>query len=392
MKLLDQLRREIRVRHYSIRTEHTYCDWVRRYVQFHQLKHPKDMGAAEISEFLSNLAVRGNVAASTQNQALQALLFLYTQVLKIPLPHMDDIVRARKPARMPVVLTLEETSRILSHLKGTHRLLGELMYGTGMRIIEVLRLRVKDVDFARHAITIRDGKGQKDRVVMLPADVKEDLSAHLVRVRALHEKDLADGFGTVHLPYALARKYPNAEREWGWQYVFPANTLSVDPRSGRRQRHHAYESVLQKSLKDATRAAGVNKPVHAHTMRHSFATHLLEADKDIRTVQQLLGHKDVKTTMIYTHVLQTGPCGVTSPLGRVKQLQREQAPENADRAATTPRGGSGNEPGVSNAGNDKPPSPPPLSGKRPGLMTLFRRTTAAALLAALLATLRRVFA
>lgn len=322
MKLLDQLRREIRLRHYSIRTEHTYIDWTRRYVNFHGLRHPAEMGAPEINAFLSHLAVDQNVAASTQNQALNALVFLYKRVLNADVGDLGKVVRAKKPKRLPVVLSVEETASLLGHLEGTRRLMAELLYGTGMRIIEVLRLRVKDVDFGRNMITIRDGKGQKDRTVMLPVEIKGELAAHLERVREVHERDLAEGCGTVHLPFALERKYPNANREWGWKYVFPAGKFSVDPRSGRRQRHHVYESVLQKALKTATREAGICKAVHAHCLRHSFATHLLESGESLRTVQKLLGHEDIRTTAIYTHVLQTGPCAVGSPLGRVRQIQR----------------------------------------------------------------------
>jgi len=323
-KLLDEVREAIRVRHYSIRTEHTYVDWVYRYIIFHGKRHPSEMGTQEISRFLTHLASDLNVAASTQNQALCALVFLYKHVLKIELKAIKDVVRAKKPARLPVVLSAEETADLLAQMQGTRRLMADLLYGTGMRIIELLRLRVKDIEFDRRMILVRDGKGQKDRTVPLPAELVPEIKEHLIKARKLHEQDLADGVGTVHLPFALARKYPNANKEWGWKYVFPAGTLSVDPRSGTKQRHHVFESVLQKALKQATRDAGIVKMVHAHTLRHSFATHLLEAGHDIRTIQELLGHADVSTTMIYTHVLQSGPCGIKSPLTRVRKIQSER--------------------------------------------------------------------
>jgi integron integrase len=308
-------------------------DWVHRYILFHGRRHPKAMGAAEINRFLSHLASDCNVAAGTQNQALCALVFLYRHVLNIEVGDLGKVVRAKKPKRLPVVLDVRETAEILGRLEGTHRLMGELMYGTGMRIIELVRLRVKDVDFRRSIITIRDGKGRKDRCVMLPRELKDDLRKHLERVRQLHEKDMAAGYGTVHLPHALERKYPNANREWGWKYVFPSRKLSVDPRSSRRQRHHAYESVMQKALKRATREAGVHKPVHAHCLRHAFATHMLESGEDIRTVQKLLGHEDIRTTQIYTHVLQNGPCAAGSPLSRVRALQQKMEETPMDHGA-----------------------------------------------------------
>jgi len=323
-KLLDQLRRAIRMRNYSIRTENSYADWVYRYIVFHNKRHPAEMGAPEITAFLSFLATDLNVAANTQNQACCAIVFLYKHVLKKDLPEFGDIVRAKKPKRLPVVLSAEETASVLAGLDGLHRLMGELLYGTGMRIIELIRLRVKDVDFSRRMITVRDGKGQKDRIAILPSELVPELKEHVEKARLLHEKDLAAGTGTVHLPFALDRKYPNANKEWGWKYVFPASVLSVDPRSGITQRHHVYESVLQKALKQATQASGVVKPVHAHTMRHSFATHMLEAGHDIRTVQKLLGHKDVRTTMIYTHVMQEGISGIASPLTRVRIIQQQR--------------------------------------------------------------------
>lgn len=313
-RLLKQVRSEIRLRHYSIRTEEAYVHWIVRYVRFHNMRHPAEMGSTEVNAFLSHLASDRNVAASTQNQALNALIFLYKQVLKIEVGDLGNVVRAKRPKRLPVVLSVEEIAAVLNGMSGTKRLMAELMYATGMRIIEVLRLRVKDIDFARNMIVVRDGKGEKDRTVMLPRELTDQLRAQVTDSLELHRRDLADGYGTVHLPYALARKYPNAERNPAWQYVFPASVVSTDPRTGIVQRHHVYESVLQEALMDASRRAGIRKPVHAHAFRHSFATHMLESGADIRTVQELLGHSDVKTTMIYTHVLQTGPCGMALSL------------------------------------------------------------------------------
>jgi len=316
-RLLDQLREQIRVRHYSIRTEDVYVKWVRDYVRFHGLRHPAEMGAAEVEQFLSHLAVRRQVSASTQNQALSALLFLYKHVLRIELPWLDDVVRAKRPERLPVVLTREETQRLLALLEGEVALVAGLLYGAGLRLMEAVRLRVKDVDFARREILVRDGKGMKDRVTLLPQAVVAPLQLHLEQVAALHRSDLAAGFGEVYLPFALARKYPRAAAEWGWQYVFPAARLSVDPRSAVRRRHHLDEKKVQRAFKLAVRQAGLIKPVTPHTLRHCFATHLLESGQDIRTVQELLGHADVKTTMIYTHVLNRGGLGVLSPLDRI---------------------------------------------------------------------------
>ena len=316
-KLLDQLREQIRVRHYSIRTEDVYVKWVRDYVRFHGLRHPAEMGAAEVEQFLSHLAVRRQVSASTQNQALSALLFLYKHVLRIELPWLDDVVRAKRPERLPVVLTREETQRLLALLEGEVALVAGLLYGAGLRLMEAVRLRVKDVDFARREILVRDGKGMKDRVTLLPQAVVAPLQLHLEQVAALHRSDLAAGFGEVYLPFALARKYPRAAAEWGWQYVFPAARLSVDPRSAVRRRHHLDEKKVQRAFKLAVRQAGLIKPVTPHTLRHCFATHLLESGQDIRTVQELLGHADVKTTQIYTHVLNRGGLGVLSPLDRI---------------------------------------------------------------------------
>jgi len=315
-RLLDQLRDQIRLKHYSIRTERVYCEWVKQFIRFHNYRHPEEMGAAEVEAFLSDLAVHRNVAASTQNQALAALLFLYKQVLKLDLPWLGEVVRAKKPVRLPVVLTVTEVQQVLVQLQGELWLAASLLYGSGMRLMEVLRLRVKDVDFARHEILVRDGKGMKDRVTLLPQRLFTPLKQHLQTVRAAHQQELAAGRGDVYLPFALAKKYPKAPTDWAWQYVFPAAGLSVDPRSGAVRRHHVDEKRLQRAFKAAIRAAEIHKPATPHTLRHSFATHLLESGQDIRTVQELLGHADVKTTQIYTHVLNRGGLGVISPLDR----------------------------------------------------------------------------
>jgi integron integrase len=313
-KLLDQVRGKIRLKHYSLRTEQAYSDWIRRFIRFHGKRHPREMGAAEVEAFLTHLAVEGKVAASTQNQAKSALLFLYKEVLESELPWLDNVEQAKAPKRLPVVLTRAEVQALLTRLEGTRWLMASLLYGAGLRLMECLRLRVKDVDFARKEILVRDGKGFKDRVTMLPVALVEPLRAHLERVRELHRQDIAEGFGAVHLPYALARKYPNAAREWIWQYVFPSAKRSVDPRSGETRRHHVQDQALQRAIKQAVRDADLSKPATPHTLRHSFATHLLEGGYDIRTVQELLGHSDVSTTMIYTHVLNKGGHGVASPL------------------------------------------------------------------------------
>lgn len=315
-RLLDQMRERIRLKHYSIRTEKVYCEWVKRFIRFHQYRHPQEMGAGEVEAFLSDLAVRGHVSASTQNQALAALLFLYREVLQVDLPWLQDVVRAKKPQRLPVVLSVEEVRQVLGGLQGDLWLVCSLLYGTGMRLMEGLRLRVKDVDFARGEILIRDGKGMKDRVTVLPRSLQQPLRQHLAVVRALHVAELAAGRGDVWLPFALERKYPRAAWDWGWQYVFPAAGLSVDPRSGAVRRHHLDEKRIQRGLKRAVQAAEIVKPATPHTLRHCFATHLLESGQDIRTVQELLGHADVKTTMIYTHVLNRGGLAVLSPLDR----------------------------------------------------------------------------
>ncbi|HEY80229.1 MAG TPA: integron integrase [Caldilineae bacterium] len=288
--------------------------WIKRFILFHNKRHPKEMGAPEIEAFLTHLAVEEHVAASTQNQALSALLFLYREVLGQEPDIAIHAVRAKKPKRLPTVLTREEVQRVLAHLSGVHLLMAQLLYGSGLRLMECLRLRVKDLDFEQRQIIVRDGKGQKDRITVLPERLIEPLHQHLQQVKRLHEQDLARGYGAVYLPDALARKYPNANREWIWQWVFPSARLSIDPRSGAVRRHHADPSGLQKAVRRAARAAGIRKHVTPHTLRHSFATHLMEAGYDIRTVQELLGHKDVKTTMIYTHVMNKGPYAVRSPL------------------------------------------------------------------------------
>ena len=304
------------MRHYSVRTERAYLQWIRRFILANGKRHPRDMGPREVEAFLSMLAVKGNVAASTQNQALSALLFLYRQVLGIELPWMDEVVRAKRPQRIPVVLTREEVTRLLALMEGRYGLMASLLYGTGMRLMECVRLRVKDVDFGRNEICVRNGKGGKDRRVPLPRKLEESLRAQIARVEVIHGEDLAAGHGEVHLPHALARKYPNAGRERGWQYVFPARRRSRDPRTHRTGRHHLDEGGLQRAVKAARVQAGITKPATCHTLRHSFATHLLEAGHDIRTVQELLGHKDVATTQIYTHVLGRGAGAVLSPLDR----------------------------------------------------------------------------
>jgi integron integrase len=313
-RLLDQLRDRIRLKHYSLRTEQVYAHWVRRFILFHGKRHPRELGAREVEAFLTHLAVERRCSASTQNQAKSALLFLYKEVLAVELPWLDDVASAKVPHRLPVVLTRAEVDRLFAAMAGTPALIARLAYGTGMRIMECLRLRVKDVDFARREILIREGKGFRDRVTVLPSTVVGPLQEHLARVRALHERDLGAGFGDVHLPYALARKYPNAGRYWCWQYVFPSARRSIDPRSGIERRHHADPKAIQRAMQAAVRAAGIAKPATPHTLRHAFATHLLESGYDIRTVQELLGHKDVSTTMIYTHVLNRGGRGVVSPL------------------------------------------------------------------------------
>ncbi len=312
-KLLDRVRQAIRVRHYSWRTEEAYVAWVRRFIFFHHVRHPAEMGAAEVNAFLTHLAVEGRVSASTQNQAFAALLFLYLKVLEVEPGRIAGVVRAVRPKRLPVVLTREEVRAVLGRLDGVPRVVGLLLYGSGLRVLDALRLRVQDVDFARQELLIRHGKGGKDRRTLLPAAAKADLLGQLDQARAVYEADRAAGVG-VSLPEALARKYPQASHQWGWQYVFPASAAGTDPRDGRTKRHHLHESVIQRAVREAARAAGLVKHVTPHVFRHAFATHLLEDGHDIRTVQELLGHAHVETTMIYTHVLNRGRHGVRSPL------------------------------------------------------------------------------
>jgi integron integrase len=313
-KLLDRVRWNLRAKHYSIRTEEAYVDWIRRFILFHRKRHPDEMGELEITQFLNHLAVEKNVAASTQNQAFSALLFLYQQVLDRKLDFIDNVQRVTRPPKLPVVFTPAEARTVLAQLRGEHQLMAELLYGAGLRLMECVRLRVKDIDFGYGQITVRDGKGLRQRVTTLPRKVRRRLELHLAHVRALHQRDLASGGGRVYLPFALERKYRNADRSWPWQYIFPAAKLSTDPRSGETRRHHALEKNLQNAVKLAVQRAHVSKAASCHTFRHSFATHLLENGQDIRTVQELLGHKDISTTMVYTHVLNKPGLAVRSPL------------------------------------------------------------------------------
>jgi integron integrase len=318
VKLLDRVREVIRLKHYSLRTERTYLDWIKRFIVFHGKRHPQTMGGEEVREFLSHLASERDVAASTQNQAFSALLFLYKEVLKQELPWINDIERAKRPAKLPVVFTQEEARAVLAKMRGTARLMAHLLYGCGLRLNECARLRVKDVDFGYLQITVREAKGGRDRKTMLPVSLVESLRRQVEKRRLLHDEDLAVGAGNVFLPGAIARKYPNAARELGWQYLFASSRTSRDPRGDESSvmggRHHVGENFLQRAVKQAVREAGINKAATCHTFRHSFATHLLENGYDIRTVQELLGHKDVSTTMIYTHVLNKPGLGVKSPL------------------------------------------------------------------------------
>ena len=316
-RLLDRMREAIRLKHYSIRTEEAYVQWARRFILFHGKRHPGEMGAPEVMAFLSHLALERTVSASTQNQAKAGLLFLYREVLEVNLPWLSELVIAKKPQRLPVVLTPREVQGLLQEMSGVTGLVAQLLYGTGMRLLEGLRLRVKDVDFQLREIIVRQGKGGKDRVTVLPENLILPLQQQLSAVRSLHQKDLADGYGAVYLPDALANKYPGMDRSWGWQWVFPSRRIGTDPRSGELRRHHMQDLTLQRAVAAAARQAGIIKPCTPHVLRHSFATHLLQSGYDIRTVQELLGHTDVKTTMIYTHVLNRGGRGVRSPLDQI---------------------------------------------------------------------------
>ena len=314
---LNSVREAIRVRHYSIRTEQAYVGWIKRFVLFHNKQHPNEMSEKEVTAFLTHLAVSRKVSASTQNQALNALVFLYKNVLNQPLGDINGAVRAKKPQKLPVVLTQNEVRQLLKYLDGIYWLAACLMYGSGLRLMECVRLRVKDLDYMHKALIVRNGKGAKDRVVTLPDELIQLLQRHLESVKNTHDKDINDGFGAVYLPFALERKYPSAPREWGWQYVFPAPKRSIDPRTGIERRHHFGEQSLQRAVKKAVRQAQIHKPASCHSLRHSFATHLLERGMDIRTVQEQLGHKDIRTTQIYTHVINRGGNAVISPLGSV---------------------------------------------------------------------------
>ncbi len=314
MKLLDQVRDVIRKKHYSIRTEQAYVDWAKRFILFHKKNHPKDLGEKEISQFISHLATDRRVASSTQNQALNAIVFLYKRVLNIELGNFGHMERAKKPEKLPTVMSRTEVNKVLSSMSGINQLMAKLLYGCGLRLMECVRLRVKDIDFEQNHIIVRDGKGMKDRSTMLPEQLKPLLMEHLEGVKITHKQDLQNRLGEAYLPLALERKYPKAAKEWGWQYVFPSEKISKDPRSGKMRRHHVSESALQRAVQKAARKACLTKHVSPHTFRHSFATHLLEGGYDIRTVQELLGHKDVSTTMIYTHVINKGGIGVQSPL------------------------------------------------------------------------------
>jgi len=317
VKLVDQIRNVIRTKHYSLSTEKTYIGWIKRYLIFHNMRHPRQMGAAEIEGYLSHLAVKKKVSSSTQNQAFNAILFLYREVLHIDIGESIQAVRAKKPGRIPLVMTREEIAGVLNALTGIQRLMASMLYGCGLRLMECCRLRVKDIDFAMHQITVRQGKGGKDRVVMLPQKLEAPLHEQLRHARLMYDSDLSRGLGRVSMPFALGRKYPKASEQWGWQFVFPSQEISRDPLSGTLCRHHIHPSTLQRMVRKAVALSGIAKPVGCHTFRHSFATHLLEDGYDIRTVQELLGHKDVNTTMVYTHVMQRGASAVRSPLDRM---------------------------------------------------------------------------
>lgn len=313
-KLMEQMTHALRARHYSLRTEQAYVHWIRRYVFFHNLRHPGELGEAEINAFLTHLAVDGKVSSSTQNQALSAILFLYRHILGREVGQIGNVIRASRPRHLPVVMSKDEVKTVISYLYGEKKIIATLLYGAGLRLMECLRLRVQDIDFEENQITVRNGKGDKDRVTMLPQSLKPMLAEHLRRVKHIHEKDLAAGWGTVELPEALERKYPRSPRAWEWQWVFPQERRWKNPQTKREGRHHIDESLVQRAVKEAVARAGLSKRASCHTFRHSFATHLLESGYDIRTVQELLGHRDLKTTMIYTHVLKRGPAGIRSPL------------------------------------------------------------------------------
>ncbi len=338
-RLFDQVRGRLRVKHYSFRTEQAYLYWIKRFILANGKRHPREFDGVVVEAFLTRLATHDKVAPSTQSQALAALLFLYQEVLGVKLPWMESVVRAKPRQRVPVVLSVPEVSRLLQQLSGREWLMGSLLYGTGMRLMECLRLRIKDVDFGRNEITVRDGKGGRDRHTMLPGKLREPLERQRDAARVVHQRDLREGFGNVWLPYRLARKYPNAGRELGWQYLFPASKRCVDPLDGTVRRHHLDEKVLQRAVKTAVHAAGITKPASCHTLRHSFATHLLENGYDIRTVQELLGHKDVTTTQIYTHVLNRGGHGVLSPLDRV--MEPRMQPGSPNQRSTRVDGSAG---------------------------------------------------
>jgi len=317
LKLLDQVQQTIRTKHYSYRTEKSYVGWIKQFIMFNGKKHPKDMGETEINTFLTHLAVKRKVSASTQNQALCAIVFLYKHVLKRNLGDFGPLTWAKKPRKLPVVLSKSEITSLMKNLKGTYWIMAMLLYGAGLRLMECLRLRIKDIDFEYNQITIHEAKGNKDRIVPLPQRIKRQLADHIKNVRKQHQKDLKNGYGSVEMPNALARKYLNADKSWAWQYVFPAHRISKDPRTGIKRRHHLYETVLQKAVRNSVRKANITKRATCHTLRHSFATHLLEDGYDIRTVQELLGHKKLDTTMIYTHVLNKGGKGVVSPADKL---------------------------------------------------------------------------
>lgn len=318
-KLLDQVRHLLRVLHYSIRTEEAYVGWIKRFIYFHGKRHPKDLGKTEIESFLTFLAVERNVSASTQNQAFSALLFLYKRVLELDTFENINALRAKVPEKLPTVLSRDEARALIDAIPGVYQLIAKILYGAGLRGIECLRLRVKDIDFGQHQIIVRNGKGDKDRDTLLPDNIVQDIKNHLVHVKQSHDYDLSKGYGCVYLPYALEAKYKNANRDWGWQYVFPSESLSVDPRSNITRRHHIHLSTVNRTFYKAKQKTHIIKHVSTHTFRHSFATHLLEAGYDIRTIQELLGHKDLSTTMIYTHVMKRGGMGVKSPLDRLEQ-------------------------------------------------------------------------